>query len=133
MRGRRCTRSRQPPTTRQETRRGQGRSVSGPVRTSPGASRCPALLISCEWPSLLLLCRRRDFLLQIFLEEGFRAIPDRDPALVEQRLVCVVRHHEQFIRHVVRAEELDEPDRLREVHVAIVVSVNQEYGRLPVV
>ena len=55
------------------------------------------------------------------------------PPRVEQRLVRVVGDHDQLVGHVVRAQQLDEADRLREVDVAVVVAVPEEHRRLPLV
>src|SRR5215831_10983525 len=81
---------------------------------------------------LFLLLRRVDLvLLQVLVEEDLHAIPDRHPAAVKQRFVRVVGHHEQLVRHLVRAEQIDEAHHLREVDVAVVVSLNQQHRRLP--
>src|SRR5258708_31095614 len=89
--------------------------------------------ISLTTGSLLrLLARNCLFLLEVLIEKYLHPIPQRQPALVEQRLVRVVRHHEELVRHMVSAEQIDQADRLREVHVAVVVSMNEEDGRPPV-
>src|SRR5690349_4972045 len=51
--------------------------------------------------SLLLLVDDDVLLREILSQERLRAVPDRDPAAVEERLVRVVGHDEQLVRHLV--------------------------------
>src|SRR5262249_12801569 len=71
--------------------------------------------------------RRRRPRLQITRDEFVESIERDHPPLVQQRLVRVVGEHDELVVDVVRAQELDEAGRLRELDVPIVVSVDQQH------
>ncbi len=53
------------------------------------------------------------------------------PIPVQQKIVNVIRENELFDFHAFFAEPGHEVHSLREVNVAVVVTVNEEHGRFP--
>src|SRR5438445_4157948 len=75
-------------------------------------------------------CRPRRVAFEEASEEFFHPVERVEISLVQQRLVCVVGEDNQLVIHVVCAQELHEPGRLRELHVPVVVSMHEQHRRL---
>src|SRR5881628_2580 len=90
-----------------------------------------ALAIVTAVRSTLAGCRLDTVRFQIACKELAHAIESVQIPLVQERLVRVVGVNDQIERHVVRAQQLHQTRRLRELDVSIVVSVHEEHRRLP--
>src|ERR1700730_6013159 len=70
-------------------------------------------------------------LFQVPVEEVAGSTLPREPVAMQQKVVDVVRKYELFDDHTASAQPCDEVNCLREIDVAIVVSVNKKHWRLP--
>src|SRR4051812_38234507 len=97
--------------------------------SDPSSSACASIP---RWDCLIGSPTRspaRDVLVpEETLEERVHSTVEVQPSLVKERLVRVVRVHDELIVDVASAQQVDESDRLREVDVAIVVVVPDEHG-----
>src|SRR5262249_39001894 len=67
------------------------------------------------------------------VQEVAASAEDVDPTTVDQRLVDVVGNDGELVVDTARAEQVDESDHLREVDVAVVVTLFEEHWRFPAV
>src|SRR5882672_7760127 len=65
--------------------------------------------------------------LQVAADELFEAVEHLEIARVQQRLVRIVGEHHDLVVDVMRAQQLDEPGHLRELDVAVVVSLLEQH------
>ena len=70
-------------------------------------------------------------LLQLVIEETTGRIVGIHPVAPEQEVVDVVREDQLFERHALRPQPLNQIRGLGEVHVAIIIAVDQQHWRLP--
>ena len=64
------------------------------------------------------------------IEEAVHVRVQLEPPAMHQRLVRVIRHHIARSARCAR-EQVNEADRLREIHVSVVVALPHEHRRLP--
>src|SRR5260221_11849247 len=69
--------------------------------------------------------------LEMAVEEIAGGVIRREPISVQQEIVHVVRENELLDLHALFAEAGNKIDGLREVDIAIVVTVDEQGGRLP--
>ncbi len=65
------------------------------------------------------------------VEEIAGRVIGRKPISVQQKIVHVIRENELLDLHALFAEPRHEVHRLREVDVAVVVTMDEEHGRFP--
>jgi hypothetical protein len=67
----------------------------------------------------------------VLFQELFHPLERVHPARMDQRVMYVVREDDELVFHTVLPQQLDQPARLRECHVAVIVPVKEQHGRLP--
>ena len=50
---------------------------------------------------------------------------------MQQRFVHVIGKHDELVIDVARPQKLNQADRLREIHVPVIVAVDEQHRRLP--
>ena len=70
---------------------------------------------------------------QLFTKELRRGTIALDPAFPEKKVMDLVRENQLFKLHVLFAQALDQISGLLEWDVAIIVTMDQEHGRLPLI
>ena len=69
--------------------------------------------------------------LQMLIKELRAGVISADPVLMTEKVMYLVRVNQLFEVHAVRSQPSHQTDGLRKLDVAIVVAVNQPYGRFP--
>src|SRR5262249_3959311 len=70
---------------------------------------------------------------QLPVEEIRRSLVAAHPVLPQQEVMDLIRNHNLLKLHALPAQALDQVDCLLEGHVAIVVAMDEQHRRLPVI